>query len=238
MKAKFILLLFCLFSLYSCKDKEVQIAQSNIELYFENKFSETLLNDFQILGFKHSPIYILEPLDTSKVIKPKVPTNNNSVEIFENLLTAFESFVGLSLGGCKRSSLNAIIQNDKNYRKWKTGAKEYVVISFANISNKNGTKSKELGLCFKLNKNLNILNTYSIDDEDEDYVYIKLFGQTSKRFYGAVNSEYDYLTSEYDFYIEKLQEDNSIDMKYVYVKRLNKLFGREYFTNHDLYGKR
>lgn len=233
MKINFVILFFCLIFLPSCKNTESQVAQSNIEKYFENKFSEVFSDDFQILGFKHSSLYILEPLDTCKVVKRTAPTNNNKIEEYEYWMTAFDSFVGLSLSGCTRGSLNAIIRNDENYRKWQTGADEYVIISFVNVQDKNGTSSKELGLCFKLSKDLNILNVYPIEDDDEDYVYIKLFGQTSKRFYGAIDCEYNYLTRKYDFYVTKLQEDFEIECKYVFVKKLNNLLGGEYFELLD-----
>ena len=239
MKIKFVLLLFCLTLLYSCKNKETQIAQSNIEMFFENKILKSVSANFQILGLKHSPMYISEPLDASKVVKQKAPTAGNKVEEVEYFLTMLDSFVGLSISGCTRGSLNTIIQNDINYRKWNTGAKEYIVITFANVQDKSSNDPMELGLCFKLSKDLNILDTYSISEEDEDYIYIKLFGQTSERFYGAVDCEYDYLTRMYDYYVDKLEDpdieklDDRVVWKYVFVKELNKLFGTEHFKIFD-----
>lgn len=238
-KLKFVLLLFCLVFLSSCKEDETQIAQSNIELFFENLLSKKLSNKFQIQEFKHSKMYILEPLDKSKVVKPTIPDENNEEEVVISALSMFDTFVGLGFSGCTRRCLNTIIQNDNNYREWQTGAKEYVVITFVNVLDESGKHSKELGLCFKLSKDLNILDTYSIPEEDEDYIYIKLFGQTSKRFYGAVDCEYNYLTHMYDNYVEKLNDadieklDDKVVWKYVYVKKLNKLFGTEYFEILD-----
>lgn len=239
MKTKFVLLLFGLALLSSCKDNETQIAQSNIELFFENLLSKKLSNEFQILEFKHSQMYILEPLDKSKVIMPTIPDENNEEEVVISVLSMFDSFVGLNISGCTHRCLNTIIQNDNNYREWQTGAKEYVVITFVNVQDESGKHSKELGLCFKLSKDLNILDTYSIPKEDEDYIYIKLFGQTSKRFYGAVDCEYNYLTRMYDNYVEKFGDadieklDDKVVWKYVFVKELNKLFGTEYFEILD-----
>ena len=234
MKIKFVLLLFCLTLLYSCKDKETQIAQSNIETYIETKFSETsedFLGDCQILEFKHSDLFILEPLDTSKVMRRTPPVGNDEEEC-KYMFSLFDTFVGLSFEGCSRRALDAILQNDKNYSEWQTGAKEYVVISFVNTSIQHGSvkKTKELGFCFKLSQDLNILKVYSIPESDEDYIYIKLFGQTPKRFYGAVNCEYDFLTHLYDFYVKEINEGLwSIEWKYTFVKELNNLFGTEYF---------
>lgn len=232
MKIKLILLLFSLVFVYSCKNKEIQIAQSNIETYFETKFSkvsEDFSGDYQILEFKHSDLFILEPLDTSKVVRQTSPVGNDEEEC-KYWLSLFDSFVGLSFEGCSRRALNAILQNDKNYNEWQTGAKEYVVISFVNFQYGSSKKTKELGFCFKLSQDLNILDAYSIPESDEDYIYIKLFGQTPKRFYGAVDCEYDFLTHQYDFYVKELNEGVwGIEWKYALVKELNNLFGTEYF---------
>lgn len=239
MKRKFVLLLFCLAFLSSCKEDETQIAQSNIELFFENLLSKKLSNKFQIQEFKHSKMYILEPLDKSKVVKPTIPDENNEEEVLISELSLFDTFVGLGFSGCTRRCLNTIIQNDNNYLEWQTGAKEYVVITFVNVQDESGKHSKELGLCFKLSKDLNILDTYSIPEDDEDYIYIKLFGQTSKRFYGAVDCEYNYLIRMYDNYVEKFNDkdieklNDKVVWKYVFVKELNKLFGTEYFEILD-----
>ena len=66
--------------------------------------------------------------------------------------------------------------------------------------------------------------------EDEDYVYIRAFGQTEGRFYGAIKCEFDYLKRRYEFYDENLRDNKfGTACKCYFIDELNLLFGYQRF---------
>ncbi|MBQ8554189.1 MAG: hypothetical protein IJ431_08350 [Alistipes sp.] len=214
-------------------DEKTEIAQQNIQQYFEEIARESFSGAAVIDGYKHSDLYILTPADESKIKEEPAPEGDEEKE-FEHILHVADNFVGLALSGCNRSNIEKIIENDKNYRELNTGAKEYVMVSFVKIRSTNGEISKELGACFRLSSELNITNQYSVKEDDEDYVYTRLFGQSSGRFYGAVDCQYDYLERMYDYYVSCLNNDElSFVNKFVFLKELNSLFEYERFKYMD-----
>ena len=219
------------FLLVSCDNASVdeKVAQQNIQQYLEEMIGTNMPTGYVIDEYKHSKLYILEPKNESKIVKPKVEKGDTAAE-FEHLLHSMDNVVGLALSGCKRGVIETIIKNDANYREWGTGAKEYVMVTFVNFINRETNDKRALGFCVSLSEELNIENVYMVEDEDEDYIYIRLFGESSGRFYGAVKCQFDYLERMYEYYVESLEEDKySIDMKFVIVKELNRLFECEYF---------
>lgn len=222
MKRRFfacVLVVFCsliVFLLISCDSMsgKTKIAQQNIQQCFEEILRDAGEDDAEIIGYKHSKLYILTPEDESNTIKQEVVT--------------------LALDGCSRSNVNTMINNDSIYRELGVMAREYVVVSFADVKSSNDKYSQEIGACFRLSKELNIISVYSVKDKDEDYVYIKLFGQTEGRFYGAVACQYGFLERMYDYYVESLEGDElPITMKFDYVKELNQLFEYDRFEIMD-----
>ena len=214
-------------------DEKTKIAQQNIQQYFEEKTRGELSNAIVIEEYKHSDLYILTPADESKIKEELVPEGDEEKE-FEHILHVADNFVGLALSGCNRANIEKIIENDKNYKELNTGAKEYVMVSFAKMRSANGEISKELGICFRLSSELNITNQYSVKEDDEDYVYTRLFGQSSGRFYGAVDCQYDYLERMYDYYVSCLNNDElNFVNKFVFLKELNSLFEYERFKYMD-----
>lgn len=233
-KILFIFVFSCLIS--SCnKDKNTQIVQQNIKQYIEENLD---LSKVKISKYKFSNLYILTPLETDK-LPNDTTSSDGSFESVYNKFDKASGILNLSISGCTRSSIEDIVENDKLYRKWKTGAKEYLMVSFLTLKNQQGPESSEVGLAFRFSKELNITKVYNVKEEDDDYVYSKIFGYTEGKYYGAVNSEYDYLERMYNYYVEfiKNSENNTEthkEIKYSYVKSLNdELFGYEHFKITD-----
>lgn len=224
-------------ALVSCSraevSKESEIAQQYAQQFLEEKIGTIVPGEGSINGYKHSDLYILTPEDESKVVEIEGPGNDES-KFAEFAMQIANSFVGLAIDGCNRACIEGIIYNDRNYKEWETGAKDYIMVSFVSVQGVKDESLKEIGICFRFSKDMNIINTYSVKEEDEDYVYTRLFGQTTGRYYGAVDCQYDYLERMYDNYVETLKDDNlSIDFRYGYIKVLNDLFEYERFKYTD-----
>lgn len=224
---------FALLSLAACDNRDVREAQQNVRNYFEEELSSNS-EKLSIEKCMYSDLYILTPYDENKVVKPIEPDRNDEEKTLEYMLDLFDSAVILSVNGCSRGIIEAIIKNDANYRKWKTGAKEYVMISYAKVKHAHSEDIEEFGLCFRLSRDLNIINVYPVTEDDDDYVYLRLFGQTSGRFYGAVDCQFEYLERMYNHYVGYIKGNEvNLSYKFVCVKKLNALFGEERFEYMD-----
>lgn len=214
---------------------EVDVARMNAEQYLSELLNRKLKGKGNIVGYNHSDLFILRPLDETKI--PKIDTIDKEDEMVAFLKAtdkAFNSYqgvsLGLSLGGCDYDVINNVIANDKEYRKYETGAKEYFMITYVTSCDIEGLETIEKGVCFRFSQDINITDVYNIDKEDEDYVYIRAFGQTEGRFYGAIKCEFDYLKRRYEFYDENLRDNKfGTACKCYFIDELNLLFGYQRF---------
>ena len=216
------------------ENKDALVVRQNIQAYIEEKNDK---NVAVITEYKHSKLYMLSPLDETKIPNPEIPDDEDE-KLVEAINYGFNGDRGIKLSligsGCGNRTIDNIIENDMNLRKWGTGAKEYIMITFVTLQSVDGKLSQELGLCFRLSQELNIQDIYSVNEDDEDYVFIRLFGQTNGRFYGAVECKYNYLVKMYELYTKDLKEDKlSTNFRYKYIKDLNDLFGTERFEYNE-----
>lgn len=214
-------------------ENNTKIAQQNIQLYIEENINK---NYIKVVNYKHSPLYILIPLNEDKI--PLNTQRVNSKEVGSIMKDVMDTYNGVTLtlaaAGCNSRAIDKIVENDADFHKWKTGAKEYIILSFPTFQSINGTITLEQGYCFRLSQELNIQKVYKISDEDEDYIYTRIFGQSDGRFYGAVDCEYKHLEKMYELYCKNLNMNElSIDFRYNYIKEMNELFGYERFEYMD-----
>ena len=111
---------------------EIDIARNNAEQYLSEFLNRELVGKGSIVGYKHSDLYILRPLDETKL--PKVDTVNNEDEMIafiKRMRNGFNSYQGISFGlsinGCDYNAIKSVIANDEEYRKYQTGAKEHML---------------------------------------------------------------------------------------------------------------
>lgn len=229
-----LVIIFCCCLIGCDNNQSEEIAQQNIEQYIEEYINK---NVGKVVSYKHSPLYILVPLNEDK--RPKSDNENKNIDFAEALDVAMDSHLGvtltLSATGCNSRAIDHIIENDAKFRKLKTGTKESIMVTFVTIQGiNNNSLTEEIGICFRLSTELNIAEIYIISGDDEDYIYTRIFGQSSGRFYGAVDCEYRHLKKMYELYGKNLNnEELGIDFRYRYITYLNELFGYERFEYMD-----
>ena len=215
---------------------EVDVARSNAEQYLSESLNRELVGKGSIVGYKHSDLYVFRPLDETKL--PKVDTVNNEDEMIafiKQMRNGFNSYQGISFGlsiyGCDYNAIKSVIANDEEYRKYQTGAKEYLMITFVTGSDVGGLVEITKGVCFRFNQYLDIIEVYGIEKESEDYIYVRALGQKEGHFYGAVKSEHKGLEEEYDLYVKFVKDSRlGTECRYYLVNELNMLFGYKRFA--------
>lgn len=159
-------LIIMLLVLISCNhnNRQSQIAKANIEKYLKENLNEgaTLTMD------KFSPLYIIEPKNTSNMPKPVAGDSAD----FANELKLHMPALSLVLGGCSPHTLEDIITNDKKFQEWKTGGKEFVMICFFTGKDKYLNEYKG-GLCFILDSVMQVYKPYRLKDEAKIYDMIE-----------------------------------------------------------------
>ena len=82
------------FLLVSCDNASVdeKVAQQNIQQYLEEMIGTNMPTGYVIDEYKHSKLYILEPKNESKIVKPKVEKGDTATE-FEHLLHSMDNVV-------------------------------------------------------------------------------------------------------------------------------------------------
>ena len=150
--------------LASCNIKNNRnIAQNNIEDYLNKNAKEGV--KFKIESC--SDLYIIKPKDESNMPKPNLNGNNSDSDRI-NELKLRSAGLYLALGGCSPETLEQIIINDKKFREWNTGGKEFVMICFFTGKDKYLNETKD-GLCFRLDSVLNVYKLYNLKNEKEIY---------------------------------------------------------------------
>lgn len=214
---------------------EIDIAKNNAEQYLSEFLNRELVGKGSIVGYKHSDLYILRPLDETKL--PKVDTVNNEDEMIafiKRMRNGFNSYQGISFGlsinGCDYNAIKSVIANDEEYRKYQTGAKEYLMITYVTGRDVEGLVEIEKGVCLRFNQCLDIIEVYGIEKESEDYIYVRALGEKDGHFYGAVKSEHKSLEGEYELYVECVKDSRlGTECRYYLVNELNLLFGYQRF---------
>lgn len=214
---------------------EVDIARMNAEQYLSELLNRELVGKGSIVGYKHSDLYIFRPLDETKL--PKVDTVNNEDEMIafiKQMRNGFNSYQGISFGlsinGCDYNAIKSVIANDEEYRKYQTGAKEYLMITYVTGRDVDGLVEIEKGVCFRFNQSLDIIEVYGIEKESEDYIYVRALGEKDGHFYGAVKSEHKSLGGEYELYVKFVNDSRlGTECRYYLVNELNLLFGYQRF---------
>lgn len=142
----------------SCtSNNEEKIARKNIKEYLNQNLQEGSILKIE----KFSDLYIIQPKDESNMPKPKQGDIGDELELRSaGLLLAIE--------GCTPKVLKLIIKNDKKFKEWETGGKEFVMICFFSGKDKYLNEVKG-GLCLRLDSTLNIYKPYSIKDENQIY---------------------------------------------------------------------
>lgn len=142
----------------SCiSNNEKDIAKKNIEEYLNNNLQE----GSSLKVEKFSDLYIIQPKDESNMPKPGKGDLGNE-------LTLRGAGLNLALGGCTQKTLEQIIKNDKKFKEWETGGKEFVMICFFSAKDKYLNEVKG-GLCFRLDSALNIYKPYKLKGESQIY---------------------------------------------------------------------
>lgn len=214
---------------------EVDIARINAEQYLSERLNRELAGKGSIVEYRHSDLYIFKPLDETKI--PKEDTTNNDNEVvaaMKEMRSFFDSYdgisVGLSINGCDCNAIRAVIANNEKYREYETGAKEYLMITYVTCRDTKGLVELERGLCFIFSEDINIIGVYNIEEESDDYINLRVFGQKEGHFFGAVESEYKQLKGEYDSYVKFIKDPRiGIEGGYYLVNELNLLFGYQRF---------
>lgn len=147
------ILLFVLF--VSCNNKE-KIAQQNFKQYI----TERSLPGTKLSFEKFSRLYIIYPKDISKIPAPDTTRFENE---FGDILSLYSSGLYLTLGGCTPKILQTVIENDKKFRTWGTGGEEFAMVCLLTGQDKY-LNEYTIGLCAKLDSNLNITRTYQISE--------------------------------------------------------------------------
>lgn len=147
--------------LTACNSNNNDIAKSNIKKYLNSNLAKGASIEFDYF----SDLYIIEPKDESNMPKP-----DGEGDIY-NELKIRGTGLYLALGGCSPKILQHIIDNDKKFKEWKTGGKEFVMICFFTGKDKYLNKNKG-GLCFRLDSTLNVYKPYTLTDEEKIYQMI------------------------------------------------------------------
>lgn len=143
---------------FSCtSNNEENIAKENIKEYLNKNLQE----GSSLKVEKFSDLYIIQPKDESNMPKPGKGDLGNE-------LTLRGAGLNLALGGCTQKTLEQIIKNDKKFKEWETGGKEFVMICFFSAKDKylNEVKGR---LCFRLDSALNIYKPYKLKGESQIY---------------------------------------------------------------------
>lgn len=143
---------------YSCiSNNEEEAARKNIKEYLNKNLQEGASLE---IG-KFSDLYIITPKDESNMPRPKQGDLGNE-------LALRGAGLSLALGGCTPKTLELIIKNDKKFKEWETGGKEFVMICFFTGKDKYLNEIKG-GLCFRLDSTLNVYKPYILKDENKIY---------------------------------------------------------------------
>ena len=214
---------------------EVDIARMNAEQYLSEILNREIVGKGNIVGYKHSNLYIFRPLDETKLPKEDTIDNEDKMIAFaQKFRNNFNTYRGisfcLSIGGCGCNEIKSVIANDEKYRKYETGAKEYLMITYVIGRDVNELVEIEKGLCFRFNQDIDIIEVYDIEEESEDYIYVRALGQKEGHFYGAVKSEHKSFVRSYEFCVEYIKDTRlGIECRYYLVNELNTLFGCQRF---------
>ena len=143
---------------FSCtSNNEENIEKENIKEYLNKNLQE----GSSLKVEKFSDLYIIQPKDESNMPKPGKGDLGNE-------LTLRGAGLNLALGGCTQKTLEQIIKNDKKFKEWETGGKEFVMICFFSAKDKYLNEVKG-GLCFRLDSALNIYKPYKLKGESQIY---------------------------------------------------------------------
>lgn len=149
---------------FSCtSNNEETIAKENIKEYHNKNLQEGSSLEVE----KFSDLYIIAPKDEKNMPKPNY-NGENAVSDGVNELKLRSAGLYLALGGCCPETLKQIIINDKKFKEWKTGGKEFVMICFFSGKDKYLNEVKG-GLCLRLDSTLNIYETYKLKEEQTIY---------------------------------------------------------------------
>ncbi len=159
MKKLLTIILLCVTMLpfYSCSGDE-QTAQDNIKHFLitnAKEGTELTFNEF-------SNLYIIFPKDEKNL--PERDTVNFSN--FGDFLELNMAGVRLAVEGCTPKVLESIIDNDRKFNEWKTGGKEFVMVTFFSSKDEFLNES-DLGLCVRLDSLLNVKKIYMLKDENK-----------------------------------------------------------------------
>lgn len=143
----------------SCiSNNEKDIARKNIEEYLHKNTQEGAELKFE----KFSDLYIIDPKDESNM--PMAEDAKDFAQEFNLRAAGFY----LAVNGCTPKILDLIISNDKKFKEWKTGGKEFVMICFFSGKDKYLNEIKG-GLCFRLDSTLNVYKPYKLVKQQEIY---------------------------------------------------------------------
>lgn len=160
---RFTLLILTLLAISCSTDS---IVEKNIKNYFNEEFPE-----YKILSAEFSRLYILHPLDDEKIPSPDT-TDFAATFAHSMSMTGAGAALSLISNGCNRNAINQIVENDEIFRKWETGAVDYVKVGFLRIEDEDKDVEK-IGICFKIDSLYNVANMYLVSDDR--YVYSKVF---------------------------------------------------------------
>ena len=159
-------LFFILIALLSVSCSIDSVIEKNIEDYFYEEFPE-----YKIISSEFSRLYILHPLDDEKI---PIPETDDFGEKLSHCMTVTgtETAITLIFNGCNRNVIDQIVEGDELFRKWETGAEDYVKVGFFRIEDEDKDLDK-VGLCFRVDSLYNVVDMYLVSDYK--YVYSKVF---------------------------------------------------------------
>ena len=159
-------LFFILIALLAVSCSIDSVVEKNIKEYFYEEFPE-----YKIISSEFSRLYILHPLDDEKIPSPET---DDFAEKFSHSMTVSGAGTALTLisNGCNRNAIDQIVEGDEIFRKWETGAEDYVKVGFFRVEDEDKDVEK-VGICFKVDSLYNVANMYLVSDYK--YVYSKVF---------------------------------------------------------------
>lgn len=159
-------LFYLLFAIIIISCSNDSLVEKNIEDFLHQEFPE-----YDIISAEYSRLFILHPLNDDKI---PAPDTSDFSATFSHSMTTTGAGTAISLisNGCNRSAINQVVECDELFRRWETGAVDYVKIGFMKLGHKKDG-IEDIGICFKIDSLYNVVQMYLVSDDE--YVYNKVF---------------------------------------------------------------